>query len=157
MNHTAVISSPIGPIGIQLSTDQQFVTHLNFLERYHELKPSSHPLVNHINTELENYFKNPHHVFSIPMQLIGTEFQKCIWQALCKIPVGKTQSYGELAEKLDTSPRVIGNACRANPLPLIIPCHRIVAKQHIGGFAGATRGDLLNIKTWLLGHETHLN
>jgi methylated-DNA-[protein]-cysteine S-methyltransferase len=62
-------------------------------------------------------------------------------------------TYQELADKLQTSPRAIGNACRANPTPIIVPCHRIVAKSHMGGFAGDTQGKLLDIKKWLLEHE----
>ena len=73
-----------------------------------------------------------------------------------KIPYGKTKSYGELAQELKTSARAIGNACRHNPLPIIIPCHRIVAKNNLGGYNGATEGKMLNIKEWLLQHEKKL-
>ena len=62
-------------------------------------------------------------------------------------------TYGEMAKKLDSSPRAVGNACRANPLPIIIPCHRVVSQSGIGGYGGHTEGEVLAIKEWLLHHE----
>ncbi len=85
--------------------------------------------------------------------LKGTAFQKRVWQALCNIPPGTTKTYGELAKELHTSPRAIGNACRKNPLPIIIPCHRVVAKNSLGGYAGARTGELIEFKKWLLENE----
>ncbi|WP_235602990.1 methylated-DNA--[protein]-cysteine S-methyltransferase [Piscirickettsia litoralis] len=70
-----------------------------------------------------------------------------------EIPRGQTLTYGELAKKLQTGPRAIGAACRTNPIPVIIPCHRIVSKQGMGGFHGKTSGKFLTIKEWLLQHE----
>jgi methylated-DNA-[protein]-cysteine S-methyltransferase len=72
---------------------------------------------------------------------------------LQKIPFGKVKTYGELAKILNTSARAVGNACRRNPVPLIVPCHRIVAATGIGGYAGRTSGDVHNIKRELLQHE----
>lgn len=154
MNYDAIINSPIGHLGIKLNEQQSVVTRIDFLDsKIHSQKPPSIPLIKLAITELKNYFNDPHHVFKIPLQTHGTELQKKIWQTMQKIPVGKTLSYGELADKIKTSPRVIGNACRANPLPIFIPCHRIVAKNHLGGFAGAIEGELITMKTWLLTHE----
>jgi methylated-DNA-[protein]-cysteine S-methyltransferase len=62
-------------------------------------------------------------------------------------------TYGELARQLNTSARAVGNACRANPIPLVIPCHRVVSKSDIGGFSGSRNGAPVKSKTWLLGHE----
>lgn len=108
----------------------------------------------HINNELNNYLQNPHHVFNLPFYLQGTPFQQRVWEALRAIPCGETYSYMQLAQKLQTSPRAVGNACRANPIPIIIPCHRIVAKQGIGGYAGQSQsGKMIDIKKWLLLHE----
>jgi len=83
----------------------------------------------------------------------GTEFQQKVWHALCEIPIGQTKTYGELAIELKTAPRALANACRQNPFPIIIPCHRILAKAGIGGYAGTTSGKLIDIKTALLKHE----
>ena len=154
MNYSAIINSPIGHLGIKLNEQQSFITRINFLNKKHTLKTSTILLINKAIDELKKYFNNPHHIFTIPLQTNGTELQQKIWKAMQKIPVGKTLSYGELAEKIKTSPRVIGNACRANPLPIFIPCHRIVAKNNLGGFAGAIEGELINMKLWLLNHES---
>lgn len=95
----------------------------------------------------------PHLEFDVELQTKGTPFQKKVWQALRQIPAGQVMTYGELAQQLNTSPRAVGNACRANPIPLVIPCHRVVAKSGMGGFAGSQDGLPLKIKTWLLDHE----
>ena len=76
-----------------------------------------------------------------------------MWRELKNIPSGKVVSYGELAKRLGTSARAVGNACRKNPVPVVIPCHRVVSATGIGGYAGDTSGDLLKIKSWLLQHE----
>lgn len=106
----------------------------------------------HACAQIEQYFLDPTTTFQIPFILIGTPLQKKIWQALMNIPCGCTLSYGDLAERLQTHPRVIGNACRANPLPIVVPCHRIVAANNIGGYMGKKEKHL-KIKRWLLEHE----
>jgi methylated-DNA-[protein]-cysteine S-methyltransferase len=155
MHYDAIINSPIGHLGIKLNENQSVITRIDFLDKKNTLKKSSIPLIQQAITELENYFNNPHHIFAIPIDANGTNLQKKIWNTMQKIPVGKTLSYGELAERIKTSPRVIGNACRANPIPIFIPCHRIVAKNHLGGFAGAIEGKLIDMKSWLLDHEAN--
>jgi methylated-DNA-[protein]-cysteine S-methyltransferase len=151
MLHTKTIPSPIGFIRIHTTHDK--------LSRI-ELRPSTDndssiqtAITQHITHELQTYFKNPNHIFNLPIQLQGTPFQMRVWQALQKIPSGKTVTYQMLAEQLQTSPRAIGNACRTNPIPVIIPCHRVVAKNHLGGYSGATNGTWMEIKKWLLAHE----
>ncbi|MDH3342466.1 MAG: methylated-DNA--[protein]-cysteine S-methyltransferase [Gammaproteobacteria bacterium] len=95
----------------------------------------------------------PDFVFDIALDARGTLFQKKVWQALQKIPAGEVMTYGELAKQLNTSARAVGNACRANPIPLVIPCHRVVSKSGMGGFAGSRDGLPMKIKSWLLAHE----
>ncbi len=82
----------------------------------------------------------------------GTTFQQTVWQAISNIPLGSTISYQALAKKLGSGPRAVANACGANPLPLLIPCHRVVASHGLGGFMQG-RADGLAIKQWLLDHE----
>ncbi len=89
----------------------------------------------------------------LPLAPRGTAFQEKVWRALRRIPPGTRVTYGELAERLGTGPRAVGGACRANAIPLLIPCHRVVAARGDGGFAGHTRGHWLEIKRWLLEHE----
>ncbi len=155
MEYAAIINSPIGHLGIKINKDNPSITGIDFLKTTRSQKTLNHPLIKNTVTELENYFSNPHFKFTIPLQADGTELQKKVWALMKKIPVGKTLTYSEIAEQLNTSPRVIGNACRANPIPLFIPCHRIVAKNNIGGFAGAINGELINMKMWLLAHEKY--
>jgi len=106
--------------------------------------------------ELNEYFANPAHPFTLAVQLHGTEYQRQVWHALTTIPLGKTQTYGDFAHSSRAAPRAIGNACRRNPIPIIFPCHRIVAKTHLGGFSGATTGVFMDTKRWLLRHESAL-
>ena len=103
--------------------------------------------------QLLRYFTDPRHTFSIPLLLQGTPFQQRVWRALLNLPAGETVSYGALATQLATGARAVGNACRANPVPIIVPCHRIVACDGLGGYSGAIAGTQLGIKRWLLEHE----
>jgi len=90
---------------------------------------------------------------NVEFTLCATAFQKKVLKQLQKIPYGETRTYGEIAKILNTSPRAVGNACRNNPLPIIIPCHRVVAANGIGGYDGARSGALLDIKRRLLEQE----
>lgn len=83
----------------------------------------------------------------------GTPYQERVWQMLRDSKPGETFTYGEVARALDSSPLAVGNACRDNPLPLIIPCHRVIARHCIGGFCGASEGKPIETKAWLLEHE----
>ena len=83
----------------------------------------------------------------------GTPFQRRVWQYLQSIPMGTTQSYGHVAKALNSSARAVGNACRANPFLLVVPCHRVVKSTGIGGFGGKVDGEAIAIKQWLLAHE----
>jgi methylated-DNA-[protein]-cysteine S-methyltransferase len=82
----------------------------------------------------------------------GTAFQRRVWQAIAAIPVGQTRTYGQIARQIGSGPRAVANACGANNTPLLIPCHRVVAQNGIGGFMQSKQNGLL-IKQWLLAHE----
>ncbi|MCU7799494.1 MAG: MGMT family protein, partial [gamma proteobacterium symbiont of Lucinoma myriamae] len=112
-----------------------------------------------IKHELESYFKTDSQ-FTLTCDLqSGTEFQRKVWQALLEIPSGEVKTYGALAKELNSSARAVGNACRQNLFPVIVPCHRVVSASGIGGYAGDTldkqhgRINFLQIKQWLLAHE----
>jgi len=97
-----------------------------------------------------------HGVTRIPLAVQGTPFQQRVWRALRDIPCGEVMSYHALAIKLHSSARAIGQACRTNPYPLIVPCHRIVAARGLGGYCGATQGVQRQRKQRLLDFErTH--
>jgi methylated-DNA-[protein]-cysteine S-methyltransferase len=83
----------------------------------------------------------------------GTPLQRAVWDAMCAIPRGKTRTYGDIARELGAEAREIGQACGDNRLPIVIPCHRVVAANGLGGFAHATSGYLIEVKRWLLAHE----
>lgn len=108
----------------------------------------------HLANELEHYTRNPTHVFDLLFVPCGSPFQLRVWRALLTIPAGQTLSYGVLAAQLKTAPRAVGQACGSNPLPLVIPCHRVISANGLGGFMHATRGAPLDIKAWLLRHES---
>jgi methylated-DNA-[protein]-cysteine S-methyltransferase len=113
---------------------------------------AQHPSFKQITQEILAYLQQPHQAFSLPAQLSGSAFQQKVWLAILAIPLGQTRTYSELAAQLQSGPRAVANACGANRLPLLIPCHRVVAKNGLGGFM---RGDKngLSIKRWLLSHE----
>ncbi|GMR15971.1 MAG: hypothetical protein BMS9Abin31_0270 [Gammaproteobacteria bacterium] len=103
--------------------------------------------------QLKNYFSSAIPFKTIRLAPQGTKFQQSVWRELNKIPLGETRTYGEIARKLNSSARAVGNACRRNPIAVIIPCHRVVSAKGLGGYAGKTEGRQLNIKRWLLNHE----
>lgn len=88
--------------------------------------------------QIEAYCRGELKQFTIPLKLEGTEFQKKVWRALCEIPMGETRTYGELAEDIGNkkASRAVGNANSKNPIPLLVPCHRVIgASGKLTGFA----------------------
>lgn len=88
--------------------------------------------------QLDAYFAKRLSTFDLPMRMIGTAFQKRVWARMTNIPYGETVSYGMVARELESGPRAVGTACGRNPIPIIVPCHRILATNGIGGFSGGT-------------------
>lgn len=86
----------------------------------------------------------------VPIRLHGTPFQERVWAALTEIPYGQTRSYGQLARALGSAPRAVGQACKANPIAILVPCHRVLAAAGLGGYAGARNGPALARKEALL-------
>lgn len=114
----------------------------------------SSPVLERAAAQLVEYFLGERRVFDLPLAPEGTAFQQRAWQALSAIPFGETRSYGELAARIDSVPRAVGGACGANPIPVIIPCHRVLAAQgRPGGYSG--KGGLVT-KGILLAHEAKL-
>jgi methylated-DNA-[protein]-cysteine S-methyltransferase len=109
--------------------------------------------ISDITQQLCQYSEQAHNNWSIALPKSGTEFQRRVWQYLQTIPMGTTQSYGEVAKALSSSARAVGNACRANPYLLVVPCHRVVKSIGIGGFGGKVDEEAIAIKQWLLAHE----
>ena len=146
-----VIDSPLGRLGVQVVNNK--IYRLDYLAGSVQLRAASSDFDRKVETELENYFDNPDTGFSVPFELAGTPFQQRVWLALTLIPFGETLTYGELAARIGSGARAVGNACRRNPVSIIVPCHRVVAAHGIGGYSGSTSGPLLDRKCWLLQHE----
>ncbi len=103
--------------------------------------------------QLAAYFQDPRQEFSLPLLLEGTPYQRRVWAALRTIPAGRTLTYGELAQQVGGGARAVGNACRRNPIPILVPCHRVVSVTGLGGYMGETVGAGLVLKARLLAHE----
>lgn len=114
---------------------------------------SSDTVSKNILLQLKNYISSAIAFHAVSLAPQGTVFQKSVWNELSKIPMGETRTYGEIANKLNSSARAVGNACRKNPIQIIIPCHRVISATGLGGYAGETQGEQLDIKRWLLIHE----
>ncbi len=147
----AVINAPFGQL--KLIAESDVLTGIEFLLDGHPLKKPVSALLRETAAQLGAYFRNPRHQFDLPLRLHGTAFQQRAWKALCEIPPGSALTYGQLAEKLGTAPRAVGGACGANPIPIIVPCHRVVSASGLGGFMRTKYLAPLNIKSWLLTHE----
>jgi methylated-DNA-[protein]-cysteine S-methyltransferase len=107
-------------------------------------------LLRRAREQLHAYFDGELTAFDLPLAPSGTDYQRRVWQALCAIPYGATRSYIEIARAAGGSARSVGQANGKNPIPLIIPCHRVVATTHLGGYSG---GEGLMTKRWLLALE----
>lgn len=147
----AVLLAPTFAIGICCNADE--VTSINYLQPAPALAPRS-PLAKEVVRQLRAYLKDPHFEFGLPLAPAGTHFQRRVWHEIASIGCGQTRSYGEVAAAIRSGPRAVGNACGANPYPLVVPCHRVLAANHqLGGFGRGGGGFLLDIKRWLLDHE----
>lgn len=113
--------------------------------------PRRNTVVRAAEQQLREYFAGTRTAFDLPLAPAGTEFQQKVWSALRRIPFGRVRSYGEIARALHkpAAARAVGAACGRNPLPIVVPCHRVVGTTgNLTGFAGG-----LEMKSWLLQHE----
>jgi methylated-DNA-[protein]-cysteine S-methyltransferase len=151
MNYQAIIAAPFARIGLRMVGEA--VSALDYLPADTPEQPPTDAATIRVVEQLQTYFRDPHTSFTVPLARQGTAFQQRVWEALRAIPAGTVLTYGELARQLGTAARAVGGACRTNPIPILIPCHRVVARQGLGGYAGEVTGDPLGIKRWLLQHE----
>jgi methylated-DNA-[protein]-cysteine S-methyltransferase len=142
---------------VALKTRDELVVEIRYLPLSASNISPKNPLAERAARQLERYREDPDARFDLPLWVEGTPLQRAVWEAMCAIPRGRTRTYGELARELEAAhfatPRAIGQACGDNRLPIVIPCHRVVAADGIGGFGHATSGYLLEAKRWLLMHE----
>ena len=130
-----LIDSPIGALTIV--SDGESVTALRFGGKMSGLPSCA--LLEQAAQELAEYFAGQRRVFTVPLNARGTAFQRRVWAALCEIPYGETASYAAIAERIGNSAacRAVGSANHRNPIPIFIPCHRVIGKNGaLTGYAG---------------------
>lgn len=148
---TAILHAPFGALGVRVSGDH--LVALAFLAPGTALLAPTSPLLERVAEQLAAYYADPTHRFSLPLAPVGTPFRLRVWEALQGIPAGHSTTYGELARRLGSSARAVGQALGDNPLPIVVPCHRVLAAHGLGGFNHAGDGYSLDVKRWLLRHE----
>jgi methylated-DNA-[protein]-cysteine S-methyltransferase len=149
-----VIEFPAMRVGVR--TLGLLVSEICFLPRSVPLLAPRNGVARFVARDLERYLADPDTRFGFGVVERGTAFQRRVWQAIAAIPRGRTLSYGQLARQLRSAPRAVGQACGANWFPLVIPCHRVVGANGLGGFGHHGEGFHLEIKRWLLEHEKAL-
>lgn len=149
--YQAVVAAPGFCLGVRCSDEE--VIEIEFLEPCPEVAPTNF-LAAEVVRQLRAYLADPGFDFGLPLRPSGTAFQRRVWERISAIPLGATRTYGAIATDLKNAPRAVGQACGANPFPLVVPCHRVVgANGGLGGFDRHGGGFLLDVKRWLLAHE----
>ena len=151
MDYQAILVAPFGKLGIRC-TDEA-VLGIEFLPANVGALTPRNALARKVCTQIEAYLADADFRFELPLKLNGSEHQRKVWRAMQDIPCGQTLTYGEMAAQLGSSARAVGQACGNNPVPIVIPCHRVVSKTGLGGFMHRGDNDALDIKRWLLAHE----
>jgi methylated-DNA-[protein]-cysteine S-methyltransferase len=149
LQYDAVIAAPFGAVGIAV---QGLQVAIELLPQKYSLKPANNKIVGQVAKQIEAYLGDARSDFNLPLIHKGTPFQRRVWDAISAIPCGRVLTYSEVAEEIGSGARAVANACGANNLPLVVPCHRVVAKDGLGGFMNGLDGGL-RVKKWLLKHE----
>ena len=152
--YDAIVPAPFGAVGIR--TENDTITGLDFLPPRFAAKPPANALAARAAQQVSKYLAQPGFRFNLPLALSGTPFQRKVWEKIAAVPPGSATTYGQIAKGIRSAPRAVGQACGANPFPLVTPCHRVLtATGGLGGFSG--RADdanfLLRVRRWLLAHE----
>ena len=148
MAFAALIETPLGPL--RAEADDRAITALNF-DAPPLTDAASNPILEKLRAELAEYFAGKRNDFTVQLNPAGTDFQKRVWSELCRIPHNQTISYAELAHRIGkpTAQRAVAQANGANPIVILIPCHRVIAKSgRLGGYSSG-----LERKRFLLGLE----
>lgn len=137
-----------------IRTDEKHITGIAILPpATPALAPAPDSLAYLACVQLSAYLENAKYKFDLPIRLSGSMHQLQVWEAMQRIPAGQVRTYGELADEVGSNARAVGTACGNNPVPIVVPCHRIVAVNGLGGFMGGTGDQTVSIKRWLLRHE----
>jgi len=149
--YQAKLQTPFALLGIRIEGD--VLGEIIFLPKSSGALAPRDRLAARVCAQIERYLESPEFCFDLPIASQGTQFQRRVWRKIAAIGPGRTRSYGEIARELGSSPRAVGQACGANPVPLVVPCHRVLAADGLGGFAHHEGGFHLSVKRWLLAHE----
>lgn len=154
-----IIMAPIGPI--ELRAEAGALVELKMLPKAAKparhlenepVPPSDLAVLDKAERQLGEYFSGDRRDFDLPLRPEGTAFRQRVWQALCDIPFGEVRTYGDLAASLRTAARAVGGACGANPIGIVVPCHRVIGGS--GALVGFSGGDGCDTKRFLLALET---
>ncbi|PJI80044.1 methylated-DNA--[protein]-cysteine S-methyltransferase [Polynucleobacter brandtiae] len=151
-----IIEAPFACLGLQTELVQEslMISKIDYLPLGSVGLSPGNALAKVFENQCARYFIDAAFTFDLPLKPTGTAHQQKVWDAISGIKAGNTASYGEIARGIQSGPRAVGWACGANPYPLVIPCHRVVSTQGIGGFMGEDNpGFYRQIKVWLLKHE----
>jgi methylated-DNA-[protein]-cysteine S-methyltransferase len=124
------IPSPIGQLTIEEAGDMIVAI------RWGDGGGNGSPLLAEAARQLAAFFDGRLKDFDLPLSPAGTVFENRVWQAMQEIPYGETRTYGDLAHATGSGPRAVGRACGRNPIPIVIPCHRVLARGGLGGYSG---------------------
>jgi len=155
-SNDCVIAAPFGCLGIttEMVDGSLMLAHIRYLPPSATHKAPGNALAALVEEQCRAYFADPRTVFDLPLKPQGTEFQQQVWHAIAQLQSGERTTYGAIAAHLHSGARAVGGACGTNYFPLVIPCHRVVAKANLGGFMGQDAPGLYrDIKLWLLNHE----
>ena len=157
VNYSAVIPFALAGVGeanlsLAITTTDKGLAGVDYVHDIPALNVTD-KIAENVVHQLERYLDDPQWRFDLPLDLTGTPFQQRLWLALNKVPSGTTDTYGQLAHRLNSGAQAVGQACRRNPVPVVVPCHRIVSLQGMGGYAGEVDGEKMRIKRSLLAHE----
>lgn len=150
------VDTPSGPVTV--SAEDDAIVAVTWGGRHND----DTPLLREAAQQLTDYFAGTRQAFDLPLRPQGTEFHKAVWREMQAIPYGKTKSYGDLAAATGGIARAVGTACGANPIPILIPCHRVLAAdRQLGGFSGGkgpqTKAFLLTLEgAWPVQHSLAL-
>ena len=147
----AKLATPFGLVGIR--TEGDVLAEIVYLPARAGALAPANKLAERACAQIEKYVADPGYRFALPLKHVGTDFQRRVWAQISAIPCGETRTYGDLARRLRSAPRAVGQACGTNYFPLVIPCHRVVAATGLGGFAHNSDGYLIEVKRRLLAHE----
>ena len=129
------VESPLGPLVV--TEDDGAIVSIRWMEEGGvEGGSDETPLLLEARRQLDEYFAGDRSVFDLPLSPEGTEFEKKVWDELLAIPYGEVKQYGDVARALGGIARAVGGACGSNPIPIVIPCHRVVGQNGLTGFSG---------------------